>query len=139
MKRRAVRLLTCLPLLLLGIIFLGGNQTASAEEQSALQRKSLRQEDSPIPGYQMIMNMVEIPAGAREIRHTHPGPLAGYILEGTLVLENEGHPTTTYKAGESFFVAANTVHQGINTSSAPVKILATLMVEKGKPATIPAP
>jgi quercetin dioxygenase-like cupin family protein len=139
MQRCVVILLICLPILLLGVMLPEGNDTASAEEQSVIQRKSLRQEDSPIPGYQMIMNIVEIPASSREVRHTHPGPLAGYILEGTLILENEGHPTTTYKAGESFFVAANTIHQGINMSSAPVKLLATLMFEKGKPATVPAP
>jgi quercetin dioxygenase-like cupin family protein len=139
MNRRAVMFWTNLLLLLTGVILLAVDSTAYAEEQSAIQRKSLLREDSTIPGYQLIMNIVEIPAGAREVKHTHPGPLAGYILEGTLILEHEGRPTATYKVGEAFLVEAGKIHQGINTSNAPVKILATLAVEKGKPATSPVP
>jgi quercetin dioxygenase-like cupin family protein len=33
--------------------------------------------------------------GAREIRHTRPGLLSGYALEGKLNLEHEGRPATT--------------------------------------------
>jgi quercetin dioxygenase-like cupin family protein len=138
MNRSAV-LFAGLSLALLGAILVAGDRDAGAQQQSEIQRKSLLQQDSTIPGYQAIMNIVEIPPGVREVRHTHPGPLAGYILEGTLVLEHEGRPTTTYKAGEGFLVEAGKIHQGINTDNAPVKILAALMVEKGKPATAPAP
>jgi quercetin dioxygenase-like cupin family protein len=88
---------------------------------------------------QTRQNIVEIPSGVREVRHTHPGPLAGYVLEGTLILEHEGRPTATYKAGEAFLVEAGKIHQGINTGDGPVKLVATLTVEKGKPATAPPP
>jgi quercetin dioxygenase-like cupin family protein len=138
MKRSAV-LFAGLSLLLLGAILVAGDRGAGAQQQSEIQRKSLLQQDSTIPGYQAIMNIVEIPPGVREVGHTHPGPLAGYILEGTLVLEHEGRPTRTYKTGEGFLVEAGKIHQGINMGDVPVKILATLMVEKGKPATTPAP
>jgi quercetin dioxygenase-like cupin family protein len=136
---RSVVLFAGLSPLLLGAILVAGDHGAGAQPQSEIQRKSLLQQDSTIPGYQAIMNIVEIPAGAREVRHTHPGPLAGYILEGILVLEHEGRPTATYKAGDGFLVEAGKIHQGINMGNVPVKILATLMVEKGKPATAPAP
>jgi quercetin dioxygenase-like cupin family protein len=125
--------------LLIGVIVVSGNWSARAEDKAAIARKSLLQEETAIPGYQLIMNIVEIPAGVREVRHTHPGPLAGYVLEGTLILEHEGRPTATYKAGDAFFIEAGKIHQGINTSDGPVKILATLTVEKGKPATSRAP
>jgi quercetin dioxygenase-like cupin family protein len=87
----------------------------------------------PIPGQQVVMTIVEIPPGAREIRHTHPGMLTGYIVEGTMTLEHEGRPSATYKAGESFFVDAGKIHQGINTGTATVKLIGTLIAEKGKP------
>jgi quercetin dioxygenase-like cupin family protein len=112
---------------------------AVAQQQAAIQRKPLLQQDSPIPGYQAIMNIVEIPAGVREVRHTHPGPLMLYVLEGTLVLEHEGRPTATHNPGDAFLVEAGKIHQGINTGNVPVKLLGTLVVEKGKPATTPVP
>jgi quercetin dioxygenase-like cupin family protein len=43
-------------------------------------------EDGP-PGFQTIVLSVEFTPGAQEAKHTHPGPLIGYILEGTLDLE----------------------------------------------------
>ncbi len=106
MTRRVVMLSTILPLLLLGVALLAGDQMAYAQQPAAIQRKVLLQQDVPIPGHQMVMTLVEIPPGVREIRHTHPGVLGGYVLEGTLTLEHEGRSTATYKAGESFFVEA---------------------------------
>jgi quercetin dioxygenase-like cupin family protein len=125
-----------LALLLLGVILVVGDRIAFAQ-QAAIERKALLKQDSTIPGYELIMNIVEIPAGVSEINHTHPGPLAGYILEGTLLLEHEGRPTATYKSGEAFLVEAGKIHRGINSDNVPVKILAALTVEKGKPATTP--
>ena len=109
-----------------------------ARSQTAIQRKTLLQEDGP-PGYQAVLNVLEIPPGGREIRHTHPGPLVGYILEGTLTLEHEGRATATYKGGQSFYVEAGKIHQGFNSGDMPVKLIATLVVEKGKPPSQPAP
>ena len=77
--------------------------------------------------------------GGGEVKHTHPGPLAGYILEGTLVLEHEGRATATYQAGEAFYVDAGKIHYGINSGNVPVKLIATLIVEKGKPPSTPVP
>ena len=63
----------------------------------------------------------------------------GYIQEGVLTLDCEGKPTATYKAGDPFYIEAGKVHEGINKESAPVKIVATFVVEKGKPLTTAAP
>jgi quercetin dioxygenase-like cupin family protein len=136
--RNAVRFV-CLSTLALGSVLLAGDQIASAQQQSAIQRKSLLQQDATIPGFQATVNIVEIPAGASETRHTHPGPLTVYILEGTLILEHEGRPNATYQAGEAVLVEAGKIHRGINTGTVPVKLVATLISEKGKPASSPAP
>src|ERR1700753_4180586 len=92
-------------------------------QQAGIQRKSLLQQDGP-PGYQTIVNILEFAPGAREVRHTHPGPLTGYVLEGTLTLEHEGRPTKTYKAGEAFDVEAGKIHTGINDTAAVLKFIA---------------
>ena len=138
MNQCSAILSTTLTLLLFGAILLLADRVADAQ-QPVIGRKALLKQDSTIPGYELIMNIVEIPAGVSEVRHTHPGPLAGYILEGTLVLEHEGRPTATYKAGDAFLVEAGKIHRGFNTGDVPVKILAALTVEKGKAATTPVP
>ena len=100
-----------------------------------VQRKILLTQDLPIPGYEMVMVAVEIPAGGREGRHTHPGPLMAQVQEGVLTLDDEGKPTTTYKAGDAVFIKGGNIHEGSNHGTTPVKILATFVVEKGKPLT----
>src|SRR5437764_329699 len=131
-------LATGLSLLLPALLLFPGDQT-SAQQRPEIRRQPLLQKDSTIPGYELIMNIVEIPVGVSEVRHTHPGPLAGYVQEGELILEHEERPTATYKAGESFLVEAGKIHQGINRGAVTVKLIATLVVEKGKPANSPAP
>jgi quercetin dioxygenase-like cupin family protein len=138
MNRHFVRLLTTMALSSIGVLPLASDRIAQAQQQAEIQRKLLLQQDMFIPGYQMIVQTVEIPAGVKEVRHTHPGVLSGYMLEGTLILEHEGRPTATYKAGETFVVDAGKIHQGINNTNAPAKLVATLVLEKGKPANTPA-
>ena len=98
-------------------------------------RKVLMQQDLPIPGQTLALVSVEIPVGGREGKHSHPGALIVYVQEGALTLEYEGKPTVTYKAGESVFVEANKIHEGINMGTAPIKALASFVVPKGQPIT----
>src|SRR4051794_11837393 len=120
-----------------GILFIGATSSTYAQ-QAAIARKMLLQKEGP-PGYQTIINILEFAPGAREARHTHPGALSGYVLEGTLTLEHEGRPTTAYKAGEAFYVDAGKIHVGMNDGSALLKFIATLVVENDKPASSPVP
>jgi quercetin dioxygenase-like cupin family protein len=129
---RNSKVLGCLLIVALGLMLIVGDRPSRAQQQSAIQRKPLLQQDATI-------NIVEIPVGVSEIRHTHPGPLAVYVLEGTLILEHEGRPTTTYKTGDAVLIEAGKVHRGINTGTVPVKLVASLTSEKGKPASSPAP
>ena len=39
----------------------------------------------------------------------------------------------TYKAGDSFFIEAGKIHEGINKGTSLIKAVATFVVEKGKP------
>jgi len=107
-------------------------------QQPTIQRKVLLTQDLPIPGYQAVMAAVEIPAGGREGRHTHPGAVVVYIQEGIITFDHEGKPTMTYKAGDSFYIEPGKIHEGINNGTSPVKAVATFVVEKGKPLTSPA-
>jgi quercetin dioxygenase-like cupin family protein len=113
--------------------------TPAAAQQPTVTRKVLLKEDSPTPGYEVDLVAVEIPPGAREGRHTHPGLAMIYVQEGAVTLDYEGKPTVTYKAGDSFSVEPGKIHEGRNDGKAMVKVIGTFVVKKGVPLTSPAP
>src|SRR2546427_4386419 len=100
--------------------------TGSAAQQPNVTRKVLLQQElNNVSGFTASLVAVEIPAGGREGRHTHPGTLVAYVQEGTLTLDYEGKPTKTYKAGETFSVEPGKIHEGMNKGTMAVKILVT--------------
>jgi quercetin dioxygenase-like cupin family protein len=110
-----------------------------AQDAPAPKRTVLLQHDTSAPGFEAALVAVEIPPGAREGRHTHPGLAIVHVQEGTLTLEYEGKPTASYMAGQSFFVEAGKVHEGINRGATTVKAIASFVIEKGKPITTQVP
>jgi quercetin dioxygenase-like cupin family protein len=104
-----------------------------------VQRKILLQQDFEVPGYEVLLVEATLPVGGREGKHTHPGTMVGYLLEGSMDLEVEGKPTLSLKAGDSAMVEAGKVHEGINRGRVPTKALVTFIVQKGKPLTTPRP
>ena len=110
-----------------------------AHAQGGPERQFLIEDDSAIPGHQILLTEASLGVGEREGRHTHPGTLIGYLLEGELTLEREGEPTVVLKPGDSILVKPGQIHEGINTGDVPVKALATFVVEKDKPLSTPVP
>ena len=102
-------------------------------QQPGFSRTELQRGDLSTPGREVVSAIAEFQPGATVGSHTHPGEEAGYLLEGTLVFEQAGKPTVTLKAGETFFVPAGTVHNATNKGSTRTRVLATYIVEKGKP------
>jgi quercetin dioxygenase-like cupin family protein len=124
---RALAVAAVVPLLL--------SPASLVQAQAGVERKVLLQEDLSVPGQQVSLIAVTIAVGAREGQHTHPGTLVVQVQEGELMLEQQGLPTRTFKAGESFSVKPGQVHEGMNHGKTPIKILVTLVAEKGKPLT----
>ena len=62
-----------------------------------------------------------------------------YVLAGALRLEVDGKPPVTLKAGDVFMVPAGRVHNATNTGPGSAKVLATYIVEKGKPIATAVP
>jgi quercetin dioxygenase-like cupin family protein len=91
-----------------------------------------------VPGYEEVMVETEMPVGGREGRHTHPGTMFARVEQGTVMLEDEGRQPAVYKAGDSYFVDAGNIHEGINTGDVPVKILVTFVVKTAEVVTTPA-
>ena len=108
-------------------------------QQPGFTRKLLQdQENITVPGRHVVQALAEFIPGGAAGKHTHPGEEFGYVVEGTLELRIEGQPPRTVNAGESFYVPAGVVHDGTNISKGQAKVLATYVVEKGKPVASPA-
>jgi quercetin dioxygenase-like cupin family protein len=84
------------------------------------------------------LQIVEFPAGAAEVPHTHPGELVGYVLEGSADLMVEGKPMASLKAGDGFIIEGGKIHAAKNTAKGSTKLLAAVILEKGKPTSAPA-
>jgi quercetin dioxygenase-like cupin family protein len=83
------------------------------------------------------MVMVEIPQGAETGWHLHPMPCFAYVLSGEIRVEvrdaKKGTSVHTYHAGEAIAETVNTPHNGKNIGHVPVRILMTVVGEKGAP------
>jgi quercetin dioxygenase-like cupin family protein len=104
--------------------------TAGAQ-QPGLTRTVLQRHELSVPGNEAVSALAEFPAGVTTGRHTHPGDEIAYILEGTLVIQVEGKPSLTLKAGDMASVPAGTIHEGRNPGPTTTRVLSTYLVEKG--------
>jgi quercetin dioxygenase-like cupin family protein len=111
---------------------------AAAPAPAGFKRTELQRHDTSAPNHEAVQAKGEFEPGAAVPKHTHPGEEVGFILSGELTVEIEGKPAQTLKAGDVFFIPANTVHSGKNASKAPTVVISTYIVEKGKPLSAPA-
>ncbi|MBL8523211.1 MAG: cupin domain-containing protein [Betaproteobacteria bacterium] len=109
-----------------------------AVAQAPAIKRTLLQKGDVDATREVVLGMAEIPAGGAAGRHTHNGPETGYILEGSAMMEIEGEVPKMLKAGDSYFIPAGKVHDAKAHGGA-TKVLATYVVEKGKPLATPAP
>jgi quercetin dioxygenase-like cupin family protein len=120
-----------------GVVSLGLGAALYAQ-QPGFTRKVLQDQNLNVSERHAVQVVAEFTPGGAAGKHTHPGEELGYVLEGTLQLEVAGQPPRTLKAGDVFFVPAGVVHDGKNIGSGALKVLATYVVEKGKPVASPA-
>jgi quercetin dioxygenase-like cupin family protein len=109
-----------------------GSRRVSAQEPlkqgTVLQRTELKS----APGTEAILVLRTIPPGGESGKHTQSGNEIVYIQEGSVVLERQGKPPATLKAGDAFTTAAGEVHNVKNASSTePAKALAFYIAKKG--------
>jgi quercetin dioxygenase-like cupin family protein len=87
--------------------------------------------------------LVEVRYGPGEAStpHSHPCAVIGYVVEGSLRTQVQGHPEMIYQAGQSFYEAPNGVHLvSANASTTePAKLLAYLICDHDAPLSIDVP
>jgi len=110
---------------------------ASRAQQPGFKRVEVQRHDLSVPGREVVQVRAEFEPGAALGQHTHPGEEVGYVLDGTVELEVAGKPNATLKAGDPIFIPPGTAHAAKNVGKGPAVILATYIVEKGKPLSTP--
>lgn len=91
-----------------------------------------------VDGKQVVLVSVTLAPGATSPAHMHPGDCYGSVLEGVIELRLQGQEPRRYSGGESYATLGNVPHQFTNVGDKPVRLLNTLVVDKGRPATLPA-
>jgi quercetin dioxygenase-like cupin family protein len=115
-----------------------GIDRAVVAQQPGIKRTVLQRVDDPgSKTHEAVMAVAELAPGGTAGRHRHPGVEIGYVLEGTVVFEHAGRQPVTKKAGEFFQNDVAAAHDAKNVGSAPAKVLAIYVVEKGKPLAEP--
>ncbi len=79
---------------------------------------------------------VTIPPGGETGWHRHPVPGYGYILAGTLTLETEDGQTFVLGPGQAFAEVVKSRHNGRNTGTEDVRLIAFFTGERGKAFTV---
>ena len=107
-------------------------------QQPGVKRVELQRADLSIAGREVVVVRAAFDADGFIGRHTHPGEESSYLLEGRMQLEIDGKAPLILNAGDAFMIPAGVVHAAKNIGKTPATVLATYIVEKGKPLVTPA-
>jgi quercetin dioxygenase-like cupin family protein len=88
-------------------------------------------------GWQARILELSFPAGLLSPKHTHPGFVLGYVLEGEFRFHIEGQPERILSAGETFYEPPGAVHlpSGSASTKTAARVLVWVFAEKGKDLT----
>lgn len=90
-------------------------------------------------GFEVVL--VELnPGPSNGGEHRHPGPVLGYVVDGTLRFGVNHGPEQIVPAGATFFEDTGALHSTFAsaTANANARVLAFMVVPKGSPLTTPA-
>jgi len=80
---------------------------------------------------EIAASIVEIPPGVEFGWHSHPYLRCGYILEGTVTVEEADGSRKEHSAGSFVVEAQEARHRGMNLGAGPVRILVIDLAKEG--------
>jgi quercetin dioxygenase-like cupin family protein len=110
---------------------------ALAQQWAGIKRTDVQRSDLSVPGREVIQVLVEFGPGVSAPKHSHPGEEVAYVITGSLEYVLEGRPPVILNAGDSLFIPAGTPHAVKNVGSGNASELATYILLKGKPLSMP--
>jgi len=109
-------------------------------------RVALSRTLAPMDGREIRVRVVEVtyPPGGANASHTHPCPVVGYVLEGSLRMQVNDGAETIFKKGDTFYESPGDVHRVSANASAtePARFLAYFTCDREVTqlsAPLPAP
>ena len=79
---------------------------------------------------------VELAPGAETGWHKHPNPVYAYVISGNLSVELEDGKCLSFSAGDAIIEVVNTLHNGKNSGTEPVKLAVFYLGVEGTPTVI---
>jgi quercetin dioxygenase-like cupin family protein len=91
----------------------------------------------PLSGFDAVLVELNFAPGASAPVHRHPGPILGYVVDGSLPTAINDEPGAVVPAGGTFFEPTGAVHTtfGAATAEAPVRSVVFLVVPNGSGVT----
>jgi quercetin dioxygenase-like cupin family protein len=118
---------------------LTGERFVNAEQQLIKRTELLKTDLAGTEGKEMHIWTADIAPAAATGRHHHPTPRFVIVLEGSVILEVDGKPAQTFKAGQAFQELPDVVHNFKNASTTePAKAIGIQYAAKGQPLQVDA-
>jgi quercetin dioxygenase-like cupin family protein len=141
MERRFLSLLALLwPTVLVTV---QGATTAPSSQLEARARTVFSQDLPRLDGSRLQVTTVEVtyPPGGSSAPHSHPCPVIGYVLKGTVRMQVKGGAPSIYTVGDSFYEAPNGIHLISENVSAkePATFLAYFICDHSTPLSVKVP
>ncbi len=89
-----------------------------------------------VPGKELLVSRLVTAPGWAHGRHYHAGHELVYVLEGSAILEVEGKPPITLRAGDVAHMPPRQIHAGRNAGTSPFSFLLVRIQEKGRPISV---
>ena len=141
---RTVRI--CTAIFCLISLFLTAPPALTAEYSAGVSAKILKKTSTTGNGQKITYPLtdraeitamtVDLAPGAETGWHKHPVPVYAYVISGNLSVELEDGTQLFYKAGEAIVEVVNTLHNGKNIGTEPVKLAVFYLGIEGTPNVI---
>ena len=112
-----------------------GQQSTTTGTPPAFKRTELQRAPSPVPGWEIVQSLAEIPEGIASGRHSHPGPEVGYIVRGDVSMEFDDGTALALHTGDPFLIPPGRIHNARNVGTVTTMMLSTYFVDETKPQT----
>jgi quercetin dioxygenase-like cupin family protein len=109
----------------------------ASSAQAALVKSLFDNEQTGVPGKELLMLTVEYPPGGASPPHRHDAQVFVYVLEGQIKMQVSGGPVVTLGPGQTFYESPADVHAvSANASKTkPAKFLVFIVKDKGAPVS----
>jgi quercetin dioxygenase-like cupin family protein len=115
---------------------------ASSEDPASNSKPGLKLENllkaqlEGVEGTEVIVSRVSIPPHTSLPKHWHPGEEFAYVLEGSVILWQEGKDDIVGRAGDVMAIPLKVVHTAI-TAEEGATVLVFRVHEQGQPERVP--